>query len=76
MKILCAQIAGYLLYVRRGDVPTIWSTQYDKAMAYLTKVGTGDLPLGVGDPAGTGDISTLQVSAAPAIFSREEMDKY
>jgi phage gp36-like protein len=74
---LCVDIAGWLLYVRRdAGAPDHWQKRYDNAIAFLTKVSTGALKLGAGDPQGTGSGGVVTVTAPDAEFSSDKLVTY
>lgn len=73
---LCVDIAGHLLHIRRQQGSEEWEKRHDNAIAFLEKVNSGKLKLGVGDPRGTGSSDTMEVDAADRIFTRDELDLY
>ncbi len=71
---LCVDIAGYLLHIRRDEVPAdYWTRQYDNAVAFLRRVADGRISLGAGDPEGTGAGGRPQFSGPDRQMSRDAL---
>lgn len=73
---LCVDLAGHLLHLRRNQTSELWQKQSENAIRFLEKLSSGALSLGSGDPSGTGDKESLQVSAPDALFDSDTLDKY
>ncbi len=73
---ICVDLAGHLLHLRRNQESELWQRQSENATRFLEKLSNGGLSLGAGDPIGTGDKESLQVSAPDALFGSDTLDKY
>lgn len=77
LKKLCVDIAGYLLHIRREEAPgDYWETQYKNAIAFLTKIASGQVSLGAADPEGSGSSNEVNVSGPDRVFSRDSLKGY
>lgn len=65
-------IAIYNLYGRRQGPPDHWQKRYDNVIRFLSKIVTGDISLGVGDPEGAVEDVAL-VSSQDRIFTRDSL---
>ncbi len=71
---LCVDITGYLLHVRREEAPgDYWENQYKNAIAFLDKVGRGQISLGAADPEGTGTGSEVRIASQDRVFDRTKL---
>jgi len=71
IKDLCADIAIYELYSRRGDaIPDNRIERYKNAMRMLQAISRGDIELGV---TGASQGNEVSLSSADRIFTREQM---
>ncbi|HHL35496.1 MAG TPA: DUF1320 domain-containing protein [Desulfobulbaceae bacterium] len=77
LKKLCVDIGGYLLHIRRDTAPgDYWEGQYENAIAFLTKIGTGKITLGAADPQGSGSGHSVTMTGPDRVFDRDKLKGY
>ena len=76
LNVLCAQIAGYLLHVRRNEIPETWENIHKNALKMLEKINEGKISLGASDPEDDGESGDFKVNSGEAMFGDDELEKY
>jgi len=67
---LCCDIARYLLHDERA--PEQLQARYEACLKFLTRLGTGELSLGVLDASETGpSANTAEIQSAGSVFARD-----
>lgn len=76
LVVLCAQIAGYLLHVRRNEIPETWVSIHKNSLSMLEKISKGQISLGASDPDVAEDGGRLEISSGEAMFGDDELEKF
>jgi phage gp36-like protein len=73
---LNVDIAGHLLHIRREGPNEYWQSQYENAITFLKLVNKGLVSLGVGDPEGSSQNGTVNITSSTRVFNRTKMEGF
>lgn len=70
-------LAVHRLYLRRGKEPEHWAKEVERILAWLNKVGKGEVTLGVQPkPPTSGETGGTKFTGETRVFKRESMDGF